>query len=81
MVRRWEREAGELTLDFVVHGEAGFVKGLRRVLRVERALPLDRLSVSGYWHLGHDEDGWQSAKREWNRQVEAEQEADARAAS
>ena len=57
-----------------VHGEAGFVKELRRLLRVERALPLDRLSVSGYWRLGHDEDGWQSSKREWNRQVEAEQE-------
>ena len=52
-----------------VHGEAGFVKELRRLLRVERALPLDRLSVSGYWRLGHDEDGWQSSKREWNRQV------------
>ena len=64
-----------------VHGEPGFVKELRRVLRVERALPLDRLSVSGYWRLGHDEDGWQSSKREWSRQVEAEQEADTRAAS
>jgi NADPH-dependent ferric siderophore reductase len=58
-----------------VHGEAGFVKALRRLLRVERALPLDRLSISGYWRLGHDEDGWQSSKREWNAQVEAEQEA------
>jgi NADPH-dependent ferric siderophore reductase len=57
-----------------VHGEAGFVKELRRMLRVERALPLDRLSISGYWRLGHDEDGWQASKREWNRQVEAEQE-------
>ena len=57
-----------------VHGEAGFVKDLRRLLRVERGLPLDRLSVSGYWRLGHDEDGWQSSKREWNAQVEAEQE-------
>jgi NADPH-dependent ferric siderophore reductase len=60
-----------------VHGEAGFVKELRRVLRVQRALPLDRLSVSGYWRLGHDEDGWQSSKREWNARVEAEQETGA----
>jgi NADPH-dependent ferric siderophore reductase len=57
-----------------VHGEAGFVKELRRVLRVERALPLERLSISGYWRLGHNEDGWQASKREWNQQVEAEQE-------
>ena len=64
-----------------VLGEAGFVKELRRVLRVERALPLDRLSVSGYRPLGHDEDGWQCSKREWNRQVEAEQDADTRTAS
>ncbi len=58
-----------------VHGEAGLVKRLRRLLRVDRALPLDRLSISGYWRLGHDEDGWQSSKREWNRQVEAEQDS------
>jgi NADPH-dependent ferric siderophore reductase len=56
-----------------VHGEAGFVKELRRLLRVERALPRELLSISGYWRLGHDEDGWQSSKREWNAQVEAEQ--------
>jgi NADPH-dependent ferric siderophore reductase len=57
-----------------VHGEAGFVKELRRLLRVERGLPMDRMSISGYWRLGHDEDGWQSSKRAWNAQVEAEQE-------
>ncbi|AZM52269.1 NADPH-dependent ferric siderophore reductase [Streptomyces sp. WAC 01529] len=57
-----------------VHGEAGFVKELRRYLRVEREVPRERLSVSGYWRLGHNEDGWQASKREWNAQVEAEQE-------
>jgi NADPH-dependent ferric siderophore reductase len=46
-----------------VHGEAGFVKALRRHLRVERGLPLEQLSISGYWRLGRDEDGWQSGKR------------------
>ncbi|WP_030782967.1 siderophore-interacting protein [Streptomyces sp. NRRL S-920] len=58
-----------------VHGEAGFVKELRRYLRVERELPRERLSISGYWRLGHNEDGWQASKREWNAQVEAEQES------
>ncbi|MBB5120616.1 FAD-binding protein [Streptomyces eurocidicus] len=57
-----------------VHGEAGFVKELRRYLRVEREVPRERLSVSGYWRRGHDEDGWQASKREWNQQVEREQE-------
>ncbi|KUL51608.1 siderophore-interacting protein [Streptomyces sp. NRRL S-1521] len=57
-----------------VHGEAGFVKELRRHLRVEREIPRDNLSISGYWRLGHNEDGWQASKREWNAQVEAEQE-------
>lgn len=56
-----------------VHGEAGFVKELRRLLLVERGLPRDRVSISGYWRLGHDEDRWQATKREWNQQVEAEQ--------
>ncbi|MCN9240888.1 siderophore-interacting protein [Streptomyces sp. RY43-2] len=57
-----------------VHGEAGFVKDLRRLLRVERQIPREHLSISGYWRLGHNEDGWQSSKREWNARVEAEQE-------
>ncbi|MFI5495747.1 siderophore-interacting protein [Actinoplanes sp. NPDC051859] len=58
-----------------VHGEATFVKDLRRLLRVEKQLPMDQLSISGYWRRGLNEDGWQSSKREWNRQVEAEQAA------
>lgn len=57
-----------------VHGEAGFVKELRRHLRLERGVPRERLSVSGYWRRGADEDGWQASKREWNAQVEREQE-------
>ncbi|MFJ9738782.1 siderophore-interacting protein [Streptomyces sp. NPDC101166] len=57
-----------------VHGEAATVKDLRRLLRVDHAVPRDDLSISGYWRLGHSEDGWQAAKREWNARVEAEQE-------
>lgn len=60
-----------------VHGEAGFVKELRRLLRVESEFSREDLSISGYWRLGHNEDGWQASKREWNAQVEAEQEASA----
>ncbi|MET8568344.1 siderophore-interacting protein [Streptomyces sp. NPDC004783] len=57
-----------------VHGEAGCVKELRRLLRVEREIPREHLSISGYWRLGHNEDGWQASKREWNARIEAEQE-------
>ncbi|MFF8943980.1 siderophore-interacting protein [Streptomyces sp. NPDC014864] len=57
-----------------VHGEAGFVKELRRLLRVEHGIPREDLSVSGYWRLGHNEDGWQASKREWNARIETEQE-------
>jgi NADPH-dependent ferric siderophore reductase len=56
-----------------VHGEATFVKELRRLLRVEKQIPPARLSISGYWRRGLNEDGWQSTKREWNQQIEAEQ--------
>lgn len=63
-----------------VHGEAGFVKELRRLLRVEHSVPRESLSISGYWRLGHDEDGWQASKRDWNARVEAEQEGAAPAA-
>ncbi|QIJ61725.1 siderophore-interacting protein [Streptomyces sp. JB150] len=57
-----------------VHGEAACVKELRRLLRVEHHVPREDLSISGYWRLGHNEDGWQASKREWNARIEAEQE-------
>ncbi|MEV4068072.1 siderophore-interacting protein, partial [Nonomuraea dietziae] len=58
-----------------VHGEAACVKELRRFLRVEKEIPLDQLSISGYWRLGVDDEGWRSVKKDWNRQVEAEESA------
>ncbi|MER5543679.1 siderophore-interacting protein [Streptomyces sp. NPDC002589] len=63
-----------------VHGEASWVKELRRLLRVERDIPREDLSISGYWRLGHDEDGWQASKRDWNARIEVEQEGGAAAA-
>ncbi|UNZ20289.1 siderophore-interacting protein [Streptomyces sp. 891-h] len=57
-----------------VHGEANFVKELRGHLRLERGIAREQLSISGYWRLGADEDGWQASKKEWNARVEAEQE-------
>ncbi|KOG31155.1 siderophore-interacting protein [Streptomyces resistomycificus] len=63
-----------------VHGEAHFVKQLRHLLRVERSIAREDLSISGYWRLGHNEDGWQASKQEWNARIEAEQEGAAPAA-
>ncbi|MGW8672170.1 siderophore-interacting protein [Streptomyces niveus] len=57
-----------------VHGEAGFVKELRRHLRHDRQIPRERLSISGYWRLGQNDEAWRAVKREWNEQVEREQE-------
>ncbi len=56
-----------------VHGEATFVKELRRLLRVERGIPRERLSISGYWRRGMDDEGWRASKPAWNRQVEVEE--------
>ncbi|MFI2665468.1 siderophore-interacting protein [Micromonospora carbonacea] len=56
-----------------VHGEATFVRELRRLLRVERGVPRERLSISGYWRRGMDDEGWRSTKPDWNRQVEADE--------
>jgi NADPH-dependent ferric siderophore reductase len=72
-VRKLEFPPGPV--DAFVHGEANFVKELRRHLRGDRAIPLERLSISGYWRRDTDEDGWQASKGEWNRRVEEEEAA------
>lgn len=59
-----------------VHGEAGVVKALRRHLRVERGVPMDRLSISGYWRLGVDDEGWRAVKRDFNADVERTEAAE-----
>ncbi len=86
-LHRGDRPVGEALIEAVrgcaiaegrmqafVHGEANFVKDLRAYLRKELAVPMDQLSISGYWRRGMNEDGWQSSKREWNSQIEKEQE-------
>jgi NADPH-dependent ferric siderophore reductase len=59
------------TVHAFVHGEANCVKQLRRHLRVERGIPLEQLSISGYWRHGVDDEGWRASKAAWNREVEA----------
>jgi NADPH-dependent ferric siderophore reductase len=53
-----------------VHGEAGFVADLRRYLRIERRMPREDLSVSGYWRLGADDEGWRAAKKGWAAELD-----------
>ncbi|RJQ79720.1 siderophore-interacting protein [Pseudonocardiaceae bacterium YIM PH 21723] len=57
-----------------IHGEAHFVKAVRKYLRVDRDMPRGDLSISGYWRLGVTEDGWQASKPEWNKRIEQEEE-------
>jgi len=57
-----------------VHGEAGAMRALRHYLRIERGLPLERLSVSGYWRLGDDDEAWRAGKRDWNAAIEADEQ-------
>jgi len=48
-----------------VHGEATAVRLLRRHLLVDRGLPADDLSASGYWKLRRTDEEWRAEKREW----------------
>ena len=58
------------TVHAFVHGEAAAVRALRRHLLVERGVPREALSVSGYWKRNRTEEGWREDKPEWNRQIE-----------
>jgi NADPH-dependent ferric siderophore reductase len=74
----WPEAAGDgAGLAAFVHGEAGAVKELRRYLRLERGMTLERLSVSGYWRIGVDDEGWRAGKREWNAGIEQAEAAPA----
>ncbi len=55
-----------------VHGNADMIKPLRRYLFREVGLDRSRVSISGYWRTGLNEDGWQSSKSEFNAAMEAE---------
>lgn len=61
-VEQWTPE-GEV--ECFVHGEAGMVRRLRRHLRVDRQVALQRQSISGYWRLGTTDEGWRQQKKDW----------------
>lgn len=56
-----------------VHGEAAMVRDVRRLLRREWGVPLERLSASGYWREGRTDEAWRAEKKAWNAAVEAEE--------
>ncbi|NUU16836.1 siderophore-interacting protein [Cellulomonas humilata] len=53
-----------------VHGEAGAVRELRKHVRTDRGVTREQLSVSGYWRLGTDDEGWRATKRDWLATIE-----------
>lgn len=55
-----------------VHGNAEMVRPLRRYLLRERGLERGKLSISGYWRVGHTDDAWRAVKRDFNAAMEAE---------
>jgi NADPH-dependent ferric siderophore reductase len=70
---RGAHAAGELPAGVphaFLHGEASCVRDLRRWARADLGVGTDRLSASGYWRLGHDDEAWRAAKRDWNAAVE-----------
>lgn len=67
-VRAWPWPGGRVGA--FVHGEAGAVRDLRALLRVDRGVARADLPISGYWRLGADDKGWRAGKRAWNRGIE-----------
>ncbi len=57
-------------VEVFLHGEAGAVKDLRHYVRLDRGVRREQLSVSGYWRLGFDDEGWRAGKAAWRRAVE-----------
>ena len=68
-VRGWDQPEGA-ELEVFVHGEAAFVRELRRHLRVDRAVAKERQSISGYWKLDRVDEQWRKEKRDWAQPVD-----------
>jgi len=53
-----------------VHGEAEMVRALRKHLVIDRGVPKESLSATGYWKYSRTEEGWREDKPEWKRLAE-----------
>jgi NADPH-dependent ferric siderophore reductase len=58
-----------------VHGEAEVVREIRRHLVLERGIPREALSASGYWKRDRDDEMWRAEKAEFNRRADEELES------
>lgn len=70
------REAGipQQRTGWFVHGVAEMLKELRRFLFFDNDVDKNDVSISGYWRIGMTEDEWQASKREFQAEIEAEEE-------
>jgi NADPH-dependent ferric siderophore reductase len=55
-----------------VHGEATTVRLIRRHLVLERGLPAESLSATGYWKVRRTDEEWRAEKREWMALADAD---------
>jgi NADPH-dependent ferric siderophore reductase len=55
-----------------VHGEATAVRLVRRHLVVDRGMPADELSATGYWKLRRTDEQWRSEKAQWRDEAAAD---------
>jgi NADPH-dependent ferric siderophore reductase len=55
-----------------VHGEATTVRLIRRHLVLDRGMPAESLSATGYWKLRRTDEQWRAEKREWIAQAQAD---------
>jgi NADPH-dependent ferric siderophore reductase len=70
-----ELEFPEGDVHAFVHGEAAVVREIRRHLVVDRSMPKDALSASGYWKRALDDEAWREQKADFNRQADEELQA------
>jgi NADPH-dependent ferric siderophore reductase len=71
-VRDLEFPAGDVHA--FVHGEAAVTREIRRHLVLDRGIPREQLSASGYWKAGRDDEAWRAEKADFNRAADAELE-------
>lgn len=55
-----------------VHGEATAVRLIRRHLVLDRSMPAESVSATGYWKLRRTDEEWRAEKRAWIAQAQAD---------
>lgn len=68
-VRELDPELWQQRVQAFVHGEAGEVREVRRLLLGERLVARADLSCSPYWRRHHTDEAWRRVKADWNAEV------------